>query len=123
MEIMLDEIFVNGEAPISATDVAASQRAASVLSPKAAPAPEMIPQKPKSFSIDSSLPSSSSVLSDDSVFTPASKPQMEDDVLDGRVDSDDSDKELFATPPTPSILSEVEDFPVRKRTRTAATNA
>ena len=111
MDIKLNELFIDGEAPMAATDAAPL-----TPSPKTASFPDPIPisQPPKTTFVDSgsSFPSSSSLLSDDSS---RSKPQVEDDPP--AAESDESDREF----PTPKI-AEPEAFPVRMTIIIAITN-
>ena len=109
MDIKLNELFIDGEAPMAATDAAVL-----TPSPKSPSFRDSIPQPPKMTFVGSgsSLLSSSSLLSDDSS---RSKPQVEDDPP--AAESDESDREF----PTPKI-AEPEAFPVRMAIIIAITN-
>ena len=126
IEWKLDELFVNGAVTVSASDFAAMARRAGSISPrlssapsppKAASAPEISLQKAKTFSIDSNLPSSGSLLSENPSCT--SLPPWEDDVGGDGFESDGSDQPFATNAPPPTPISESGDFPVRKRTQIA----
>ena len=118
MDIKLNELFIDGEAPMAATDAAPL-----TPSPKTASFPDPIPisQPPKTTFVDSgsSFPSSSSLLSDDSSRSKPqgrSKPQVEDDTP-AAAESDESDREFPALK-----IAEPETFPVRRAIIIAITN-